>query len=67
LKEVERTLKNEEGIIRFYTTKVDSGTQRFNTRTFQNPYLKSVPYMKFKQMPSIPPEYNLYNPEKSSL
>lgn len=58
LKEVERTLRNEEGVIRFFTTKIDSGPQRFNTRTYQNPYLASVPYMKFKRMSSIPSEYN---------
>ncbi len=40
LKEVDRFLRNEEGILRHFPVKLDSAVDRANGKTYKNPYLK---------------------------
>lgn len=48
--EAERVLRNEEGIIRFYTVKTETTIDRANTRNFRNP-LWNVPRHKKASLP----------------
>jgi ribosomal protein S6 len=40
MKELERSLRNEEGIIRFYPLKLKSVFDKCRDTTYRNPYLK---------------------------
>ena len=40
LADVERFLRNEESILRFFTIKAESAATRFNSRSYKNPYLE---------------------------
>jgi hypothetical protein len=42
---LERFIKNDDGILRFFTTRVTTSTEKFNSRSFKNPYL-DVKYVK---------------------
>ena len=41
LLEVERVVKSDEGVLRHFTTKVESASQRFNSRSYKNPYFET--------------------------
>ena len=38
LVEVERMLRNEEGVLRFFSLKVKASTDRLEAKNFKNPY-----------------------------
>jgi ribosomal protein S6 len=38
LTEIDRFLRNEEGVLRTFTVKVDSSLDRSTTSTYKNPY-----------------------------
>ena len=43
LKETERVLRADEGIIRFQTIKINTATDRFFCKNYRNPYMFNDP------------------------